>query len=299
MNIQEKVSENKPTISPSSVKTYTSILSNLYKHVYGDDDYNMKKFNDTKTIINYLHDHEPKRRKTILAALVVLTDNKIYRDKMLSDIESSKIDSHQQEKTEKQKANFIDGNHIGEILNKLKKRANVLYKNSNLSLHDIQEIQNYIIMVIFSGQYIAPRRAKDYTEFKIKNINKDTDNYIDKNELVFNNYKTAKTYAQQRIPLPKNLKTILNKWIKIISPHITTDYLLFDNHFKKLSNVTLNQRIEKIVGKKMGVNGFRHTYMSEKYQSSIKDDKDMKDDFKAMGSSIHQKDVYIQSLSDS
>jgi hypothetical protein len=44
----------------------------------------------------------------------------------------------------------------------------------------------------------------------------------------------------------------------------------------------------------MGVNGFRHTYMSEKYQSSIKDDKDMKEDFKAMGSSIHQKDVYIQ-----
>ena len=292
MNIQEKVMENKPAISPSSVKTYTSILSNLYKHVYGDDDYNMKKFNDTKTIINYLHDYEPKRRKTILAALVVLTDNKIYRDHMLSDIESAKIESHQQEKTEKQKANFIDGNVIGKIMEKLKKRANVLYKQGNLSYHEIQEIQNYIIMVLFSGQYIAPRRAKDYTEFKIKNINKDNDNYIDKNELVFNNYKTAKTYAQQRIPLPKQLKTILNKWIKLND----TEYLLFDIHHKKLSNVTLNQRIEKIVGKKMGVNGFRHTYMSEKYQKSIKDDKDMKDDFKAMGSSIHQKDIYIQTI---
>ena len=296
MNIKEKIIENKPTISESSVKTYNSILTNLYQHVYGNDDYDMKNFNDTKTILNYLSDYEPKRRKTILAALVVLTDNKIYRNQMLSDIESAQIDSHQQEKTEKQKANFVDGNIIGEILNKLKKRANILYKNDNLSFHDIQEIQNYIIMVIFSGQYIAPRRAKDYTEFKIKNINKDTDNYIDKNELVFNNYKTAKTYAQQRIPLPKNLKTILNKWIKFISPHLTTDYLLFDNHFKKLSNVTLNQRIEKIVGKKMGTNGFRHAYISSKYQAMIQMDKDMKKDFEAMGSSIHQKEIYLQQL---
>jgi len=295
MNIKEKIMENKPAISDSSVKTYNSILTNLYQHVYGNDDYDMINFNNTKTILKHLSDRNPKQRKTILAALVVLTDNKLYRDQMLSDIESAQIDSHQQEKTEKQKSNFIDGNLIGKIIEKLKKRTNVLYKQGNLSYHEIQEIQNYIIMVLFSGQYIAPRRAKDYTEFKIKNINKDHDNYIDKNELVFNNYKTAKTYAQQRIPLPKQLKTILNKWIKIND----TEYLLFDIHHKKLSNVTLNQRIEKIVGKKMGVNGFRHTYMSEKYQSSIKDDKDMKDDFKAMGSSIHQKDVYIQSLSES
>ena len=145
-------------------------------------------------------------------------------------------------------------------------------------------------MVLYSGLYIPPRRAKDYTEFKIDNINTEKDNYFTKNELVFNNYKTAKTYAQQRIPLPKNLRTILNKWIKV-NP---TDFLLFDIHQNKLSNITLNQRIEKIVGTKMGVNGFRHTYMSEKYQPSIQNDKDMKEDFKSMGSSILQKDVYIQ-----
>lgn len=290
MNIKSIIKENKPNISESSVKTYNSILTNLYQHVFGDDEYSKEGFNNTDKMIKYLKDYEPKRRKTILAALVVLTDNKKYRDLMLSDIETSQIKSHQQEKTEKQKENFIDGITIDKIFKNLRKRANSLYKKGDLSYHEVQEIQNYIIMVLYCGLYIPPRRAKDYVEFKIKNINKDNDNYIDKNEFVFNNYKTAKTYAQQRITIPKGLKTIINKWIKIND----TEYLLFDIHQNKLSNVTLNQRIEKIVGSKMGVNGFRHTYMSEKYQPSIQGDKDMKDDFTAMGSSLHQKDVYIQ-----
>ena len=290
MNIKEKIKENKPNISESSIKTYNSILTNLHKNVYGDDDYTLKNFNDTDTIIKYLKDLEAPKRKTILASLVVLTDNKKYRDIMLSDIESSRTKSQLQEKTEKQKDNFIDGNTISKIYQNLKKKANQLYKKGDLSYHEVQEIQNYIILSLYSGLYIPPRRAKDYTEFKIRNINTEKDNYMDKNEFVFNEYKTSKTYAQQRVEIPKALKTIINKWIKIIP----TEYLLFDIHQQKLSNVTLNQRIEKIVGKKMGVNGFRHVYMSEKYQSSIQTNKDMNEDFKNMGSSMHQKEVYIQ-----
>lgn len=293
MNIESIIRNNKPNISESSVKTYNSILTNLYVHVFGDDDCNMVDFilNQDK-IIKYLEDYEPKRRKTILAALVVLTNDKKYRDLMLADIESAQIKSHQQEKTEKQKDNFIDGITISEIFKNLRKRANSLYKKEDLSNQEIQEIQNYIIMVLYCGLYIPPRRAKDYTEFKINNINTEKDNYFTKDELVFNNYKTAKTYAQQRIPLPKNLRTILKKWIKIND----TDYLLFDIHQNKLSNVTLNQRIEKIVGTKMGTNGFRHEYLSSKYQAMIQMDKDMKKDLEAMGSSIHQKEVYLQKL---
>ena len=40
------------------------------------------------------------------------------------------------------------------------------------------------------GIYIPPRRSLDYVCFKIKNINRDEDNYLDKNEFVFNKYKT-------------------------------------------------------------------------------------------------------------
>jgi hypothetical protein len=292
MNIKSIIKNNKPNISESSITTYNSILTNLYRHVFGDDDYDMKGFNNVESIIKYLKDYEPKRRKTILAALVVLTDNKRYRELMLSDIESAQIKSHQQEKTSKQKENFIDGTTISKIFKNLRKKANSLYKKGDLSYHEVQEIQNYIIMALYCGLYIPPRRAKDYVEFKIDRINADVDNYIDKNEFVFNNYKTAKTYSQQRLKIPPPLKRIINQWIKI-NP---TEYLLFDIHQNKLSNVTLNQRIEKIVGTKMGTNGFRHVYLSEKYQQTIQNDKDMKDDFTAMGSSIHQKDVYIQKL---
>jgi len=235
MNIKEIIKENKPNISESSVKTYNSILSNLYKGVFGDEEMSMKKFNDTDTLLSYLKDSEPKRRKTVLSALVVLTANKKYRELMLSDIESARSNTQLQEKSEKQKENFIDGKTISKIYDNLKKKANVLYKKGDLSYHEVQEIQNYIIITLFCGQFIVPRRAKDYTEFKIRNINTEKDNYMENNEFVFNEYKTSKTYNQQRVEIPKALKTIINKWIKV-NP---TDYLLFDIHQNKLSNVTL------------------------------------------------------------
>ena len=34
-----------------------------------------------------------------------------------------------------------------------------------------------------SGQFIPPRKSLDWTEFKIKNVDKAEDNYLDKNEL--------------------------------------------------------------------------------------------------------------------
>ena len=61
-------------------------------------------------------------------------------------------------------------------------------KKSKLNMTDLQTIQQYIILCLLSGIFIAPRRSLDYTEFKISNIDKDTDNYLDKNELVFNKY---------------------------------------------------------------------------------------------------------------
>ena len=42
---------------------------------------------------------------------------------------------------------------------------------------------------------------------KIKNIDKSKDNYMNKNKLVFNSYKTAKTYGQQELEIPEALQT--------------------------------------------------------------------------------------------
>ena len=67
-------------------------------------------------------------------------------------------------------------------------------------------------MCLYSNVFIPPRRLIDYTEFKMREINPDTDNYMNKNTFIFNKYKTAKVYGKQTIDIPVQLRNILNKW---------------------------------------------------------------------------------------
>lgn len=288
--IKNEIIKLKPNISESSVNTYTSILKNLYKNVFKSEDFDLSKFENTAPIISYLRDLEPRKRKTILASLVVITDNKRYRDQMLKDIEEYRADESKQVKSDKQNESWVEKSEIDDIFKDMTNNVNILYKKKTLTMPDLQDIQNYIILCVLSGIYIPPRRSKDYVDFKIRDIDKEKDNYIDKKAMVFNSYKTAKTYQRQEIPIPPELLKILNKWIKI-NP---TDYLLFDSNGKKLSNVKLTQRLNKMFGKKASVNQLRHTYLSDKYQDTIKLNKDMSNDMKAMGSSRAQESIYIK-----
>ena len=107
---------------------------------------------------------------------------------------------------------------------------------------------------------------------------------------VFNNYKTSKTYGKQVVQIPVALKNIIKKWISI-NP---TDYLLFDNKMNKLNSTTLIYKLNKIFGKKISVNALRHSYLSSKYNLTIKINKEIKKDMTDMGTSMMQSKTYIQ-----
>lgn len=282
--------EKRPNISNTSLKTYESILRNLFHKVFDDDEVKIKKFEESNKIIKFLKDLPSNKRKTILSALVVITDNKEYRELMLDDIKEYNKEEAKQTKTKTQEENWVDKDDLDKLNSILSKTAKLLYQKDKKSSSDYQDIQDYIILSLYGGFYIPPRRSKDYVNFKIKNIDKSKDNYIDKNEFVFNSYKTAKTYGEQRVEIPKELKTILNKWLKT-NP---TDYLLFDSSFNALSNVKLNQRLNKLFGKKVGVNQMRKTYLSDKYKDLIELNKNLEKDMGAMGSSRNQETIYIK-----
>ena len=53
-------------------------------------------------------------------------------------------------------------------------------------LRSNKEIQNYIILCVLSGKFIPPRRSKDYVDFKIKDIDPEKDNYINKKKSLLN-----------------------------------------------------------------------------------------------------------------
>ena len=290
--LREDIKEKKPKLSKQSIITYSSILASLYSHIWSDGRYDINKFDEVDKVIDFLKNVEPNKRKTVLSALYGITNKKEYRDLMLGDIEKYNEKEHKQEMSDTQQENWVSKNEISELLDILTKTANHLYKKISLTSNDLQIIQQYIILCLLGGIYIPPRRSKDYVDFKIKNINKETDNYIDGNKLIFNSYKTAKFYGSQTIEIPKELKTILTKWIKT-NP---TDYLLFDSKLEQLSNVKLKQRLNKLFDKKVGVNQLRHTYLSEKYQSTIETNKQMAKDFQDMGSSRSQEKQYIKTI---
>jgi hypothetical protein len=289
-DLKKYVEAKRPSLSKSSITTYSSILNSLYSKVFeGKTD--PKKFEDTTKVLKFLKDIPPNRRKTILSALVVITDEKAYRDLMLEDVRNYNKDIHKQEKTETQKENWVDGGEIKEVWDGLKKDADLLYKKAHLKPSDLQHIQNFIIMSLLGGVFIPPRRSKDFVDFKIKDISKDTDNFFEKTKMYFNSYKTAKTYGQQVIDIPKPLQSILKKWVSV-NP---TPYLLFDSNLNKLTSVKLNQRINKIFDeKKISVNALRHSFLSDKYAEHSKIEKALDKDMTAMGSSKGMADTYIK-----
>ena len=287
--IKEYIQSKRPKLSPSSLTTYTSILKSLYRKVFDDTDYDMEKFSEPKKVLEVLKDVAFNKRKTILSALVIITDKKEYRELMGDDIRSYNTDISKQEKSETQEANWIEPTDVANVFTELKRNADLIYKKSHKTPSDIQQIQNYIIIALLGGIFISPRRAKDFCDFKIKNMDTDKDNYIDKKKMVFNSYKTAKTYGKQEIALPPALKTILTKWFSV-NP---TDYLLFDTNMNPMTAVKLNQRINRIFDKKVGVNILRHSYLTDKFGETIQQKKEIADTMVSMGSSEAMLTTYV------
>jgi hypothetical protein len=293
MNLKEEIAKKRPQLSGSSIITYNSILKNIYKKVFGDGDIDIKKFEETDEILEHLKNLPPNKRKTILSALVIITDdNKKYKSLMLEDISAYNKEIGKQEKSETQEENWVETAEIKEVYDNLKKNAELLYKKKDLKPADLQQIQNFIILCLLGGVCGIPvRRSKDYCDFVIRDADKKTDNFLEKNKMFFNSYKTAKFYGIQDLIVPKPLLSILKKWISV-NP---TKYLLFDSNMNKLTNVKLNQRFNKIFGdKKISTNQMRHTYLTNKFGDTIAKNKDIAKTMSDMGSSSGMLTTYVK-----
>jgi hypothetical protein len=295
--LRDYLAEKRGSLSESSVKTYASILRSLQKKLTGNTDVEGSSFNDTKKVLAALADVEPSKRKTTLSALVIMTDKQQYRDAMMKDIKSYKDQISKREKTEKQEANWVTEDDIHAKYEELNKDVAHLWKKENLTSAEHQRLQNFVIVAVLGGVHIPVRRSKDYVDFKIGNVDTDKDNYFDKkNNMVFNSYKTAKHYGQQKIDVPRKLKAILKKWVA----KNPTDWLLFDSKYNGLGgqsgksasgSVKLNQRLEKIFNKKVGVNGLRHSSLSENFSEVLTKAVELTED---MGTSLAQLETYAK-----
>lgn len=278
----------RPNLHQKSIKTYVSLLKNIMKNMNYENVDDLDK--NPEKVIEFLKENYPNINaiKTRLSALFVVSENKDYHTFMMDNITKYNEEVSKQEKNQKQKENWMTSEEIQKIYDDLETNVKPLWKRKDLTTKEILKIQDFVILSLFT--LIPPRRLLDYIEFKINNINTNADNYIKGSNLVFNTYKTSKSKGTQTIKLPKDLKSILTKYIKLINDK--SDYLIFNNKFQQLSTPNFTLRLNKIFGnKKVSVNMLRHIYLSEKHRDNLKD---MKEDFESMGSSLKQSAVYIK-----
>lgn len=288
-----KIKEQRPNLLDNTIKTYVSILTSLHKKVFGkNEDISLANFKEVNKIMEVLKDKPASTRKTSLSALFILTNLKDYQDQMKDDIQTYKNDVDKQEQNDKQKDSFMSQDEIKSRLEELRVNAEHIYKKNSLTPSDINEIQNYILLALTSGIFIPPRRSLDWTAMKLQNVDKEKDNYIDKNKFVFNQYKGSNKKGAQIIAIPKQLQAILKKWLQVNN----NEFLLIDVNGNALNSIKVTQRLNKILKDGSAVNVLRRSYLSTKYQDTIKLNEELAIDLNKMGSSKKQEASYIKKI---
>ena len=272
--ISKHLRTNREKISDSSIKTYASMLSSINKKLDGEK--NLEFFSKEKDrIIKYIKDSITsfQTQKTLLSALYILTDLKEYKDFMLEICKKVNDTYKEQKMNDKQKEHRISFETVKDKVNSL---LSMLKTNPSLNSYEL-----FLIAAFSSGVYAPPRRS-EFAFVKIKNFDRKTDNYLEKNKIVFNSYKTAKKYGSQIYELPSPLIPIVKKYLKLNK----TDYLFPKrNSDACMTNVDYNRTLQKIFGKTISVDNLRSIYLSEKYKN-IPDLNDMQETATAMGHSI-------------
>lgn len=294
--IANRLKENRPNITDATVRTYTSLLSNMYYREYPrTEPIDLSFFTNEKHIIAILDNKPPSTRKTYLAAIVVLNGQdhpvqNIERQMKEDSLESDKIAS-MQNMNDKQKENWIDYSGVKDLQQAYEIKALKILNNKNhLTEPEHELITRYMILTLASGMYFPPRRS-EMVYIVVDNPDIITDNYIDMktNEFVYNRYKTARTYGQQRVSYPTQFKSILMKYLAKIKGQ---KYLIEKNGKPYTANY-LTRELNAIFGKNISTSMLRHIYVTTIYKD-MPTLNTMKQTASNMGHNLKQSLEYIK-----
>ena len=261
-----KLKSNRPNLTQTSIKTYCSILENLFKKMDGEGDvYEYLKKNLEK-VVEHLKDEKPNLRKIKMAVLVSLFGEDANTEKlraiMLEDANLYNASLRNQQMNERQKENWLSVEEIKDIYKKIYKKANPNLKKDSLSGREYAEAMDLVLLSLYT--LIPPRRSQDFADMKIRNFDTDKDNYYDGKQFTFHRYKTAKNYGKQVIKVPQRLRNILARWI-VINPH---DYLLSSKQGNKVSVSRMTLLLNKIFGKNVSTTMLRHIFLTSRLENT-------------------------------
>lgn len=276
--IEEILKSHRPNLSEGSTRTYKSIIKNVYLNIVGDN----AKARPTATelvefytkeyprVLEYMKKFNHGKRKTLLAALVVFSGvgteaGNAYREQMVKDADQYNAEQRKQRKSEKEQDNWVSQEYIMDKLKFLEKHTRKLMQTTRpLAMFELQELMKFVILSLYT--LIPPRRLLDYTAFKVRNVDKTKDNYMEGNKFVFNNYKTKNKYGQQTVKIPQKLRILIQRW----TDKHDHEHLLFNERGDPIPPSRLTLKLNRIFdGKKISVNMLRHIFISDEVLKDV------------------------------
>jgi len=316
MDIIKEAIDSKRNIKPNSLRAYMISLRKLHDFIEGNrelEDLNFLKNEDK--VAEKLQELKLSTQKNYLSAIIVgldsMNDENDYDEELifyrgyLDELnKQSKEEAEKQQKSETQKENWVSMKELRKVMNKYKAdiMERELLTKSELTRKQFDLIQKWVVANLFLDDENPPTRL-DYAPMKIikeedfKKLDdeeKAENNYLvlrsrNKKYFHFGEYKTAKKYGENQIPVGKKLNSVLNIWLRV-NP---TDHLLLNSKGEPQSANGLGKYISKVfepTGKNISVNMLRHIYISEKYPKEKLDEKES--DAKKMGHSVEMQGKY-------
>jgi Sec-independent protein translocase protein TatA len=279
--LKKTLIKNRPKLSESSIATYLTgykrVAKNINLPLIAPMDFSI----NIDKIIEYCNTLPLNKRRSTIASIISLI--KIpepgkdlqrvierYSTELTTISDELNEEENEQEMTEKQKEAYLPWPDILEIYSRLKAQAEPLWKiKEEYITADIFEILQYYVL-LSCYVLIPPRRSMDYTNFKIRNFNKEfnsKDNYMieikQKPYFVFNTYKNASRLGAQKFEIPLELKQIIKKWMKVNNG----DYLLLNSKKKNIPANRINKMLYNIFKRNIGASLLRHSYLTHNFGS--------------------------------
>lgn len=241
---------------------------------------------------------------SILAVLKANTNTpktlKDYYGKMMKeamDMVREKTNENSNIKTQRQEENWIDWEDVVKRYEKLNRYVEgVLEEDTKQEIMRDKNAREKVARVMLLALYvlIPPRRTLDYFEMFVDDADDNRQkNYYDRetNELVFNNYKTAKYGGQDRIKVPDDLKSVLERHIEFYDIKKGEKLLRMSMGKPPTSATWIGNNLNILFGKKISVSMLRHIYLSGKYGDRLDE---MKRDAEMMAHTLSEQKNYIK-----
>jgi hypothetical protein len=269
------------TLTESTKKVYEANLNKLARETGLERDASEKwlaKHKPIMAFINKLTNHHT--RKTYLATVLSYARInkipekiiKIYEDEMMDSVAEVHNNYTTNTMSERQKDNWVSQKEIDakvvELREALPTKINTYPKYKQLTIyltwliHSILPLRNDLAITKIYNQQDKPKQLDDEINYLIIGGNKPV--------LILNRYKTAKTYGQKILDLPKAISDELQKYYDELTAFSEEHWFITrSGEDKPLSLQTFISRFQSVFpGRKVGTSIVRQSAVSELYKVS-------------------------------